>query len=534
MSVNYAEGLSPYEHKGRCGQPEKFDTDDVVREKVAQLAKWVKESKHLVVHTGAGISTAAGIPDFRGPNGVWTLEQRGEKPKFNVTFESAIPTLTHRAILALEAAGIIKYVISQNVDGLHLRSGYPRNRLSELHGNMFVEECDKCGTQYINRNVVPTMGVKLTGKNCTQQKSRGTCRGKLYDTILDWEHALPDRDLELADKHARLADLSLCLGTSLQIVPSGNLPLATKRKGGHLVIVNLQPTKHDRKASLLINTYVDTVMRLLCEHLKIRIPDFTEPKVLLQSLYTASDEAGLNVVVNDKTLICQNPVKEVDVRIQSEIKNESETKLENDEQKIKTENSCFKMIGSGDANNVCHRNLMKDSPVISKEDIKREEDEKKHVNLHWTNECADVKNTQHGTDGKKVGLNLLAAKSVGVQNASVVQTVIEDLSICEEFSRTDREKGSLESSPDWHNVAKDSTSVNTVSLFDSANTGLKAGQNRNSVVEDRNKHVGKSEYSAPIAIEEKYDLVREPTVAEEFLRENINVAKRPKLETVKA
>ncbi|XP_060571254.1 NAD-dependent protein deacylase sirtuin-6-like [Ruditapes philippinarum] len=390
MSVNYAEGLSPYEHKGKCGLPEKFDTDDVVREKVSRLAEWVTESKHMIVHTGAGISTSAGIPDFRGPNGVWTLEQRGEKPKFNVTFEGAVPTLTHRAILALEAAGIVKYVITQNVDGLHVRSGYPRNRLSELHGNMFVEECDKCGTQYINRNVVPTMGVKLTGKNCTLQKSRGTCRGKLYDTILDWEHSLPDRDLDLADKHARLSDLSLCLGTSLQIVPSGNLPLATKRNKGHLVIVNLQPTKHDKKANLIINTYVDTVMKLLCEKLNLRIPDFTEPMVLLKSVHSTADDKPMNIVVTDSTLICRSPLLSKDVRVEPNVKRESDDKFQADVkvkadvnfdghvfkgQKFKSESQCS--LGNGIKKvktEIVEELVKKDENVYDKVDVKEEFD----------------------------------------------------------------------------------------------------------------------------------------------------------------
>lgn len=70
MSVNYSDGLSPYEHKGKCGQPEKFDPHDLVAEKVKKLAEFVRASRHLVVHTGAGISTSAGIPDFRGPKGI--------------------------------------------------------------------------------------------------------------------------------------------------------------------------------------------------------------------------------------------------------------------------------------------------------------------------------------------------------------------------------------------------------------------------------------------------------------------------------
>jgi mono-ADP-ribosyltransferase sirtuin 6 len=105
MSVNYAAGLSPFPHKGKCGMPEKFDADEDLEEKVHSLASWIQESKHFVVITGAGISTSCGIPDFRGPQGVWTKEQRGEEIKFSVTFEEAHPSLTHLALVALEKKG---------------------------------------------------------------------------------------------------------------------------------------------------------------------------------------------------------------------------------------------------------------------------------------------------------------------------------------------------------------------------------------------------------------------------------------------
>ncbi|XP_069623955.1 NAD-dependent protein deacylase sirtuin-6 isoform X2 [Ranitomeya imitator] len=285
MSVNYAAGLSPYADKGRCGLPEIFDTTEELRKKVVDLAEMIRKASNVVVHTGAGISTSCGIPDFRGPNGVWTLEEKGLNPKFDTTFETARPSPTHMALLQLQKVGILKFLISQNVDGLHVRSGFPRDHLSELHGNMFVEECTKCGKQYVRDHVVGTMGLKATGRLCDVPKVRGlrACRGKLIDTILDWEDALPDKDLNLADEACRKADLAITLGTSLQIKPSGNLPLLTKRKGGKLVIVNLQPTKHDRYAELRIHGYVDEVMTLLMQSLDLKIPAWTGPPITLES-----------------------------------------------------------------------------------------------------------------------------------------------------------------------------------------------------------------------------------------------------------
>ncbi|XP_051769140.1 NAD-dependent protein deacetylase sirtuin-6 [Ctenopharyngodon idella] len=279
MSVNYAAGLSPYADKGICGLPEVFDSPEELKTKVETLAQWIKESQYMVVHSGAGISTSTGIPDFRGPKGVWTMEERGETPHFNTTFEDARPSVTHMALLQLQRAGHLKYLISQNVDGLHLRSGFPRDRLSELHGNMFVEECEKCGKQYVRDTVIGVMGLKPTGRNCEVTRSRGlrSCRGKLISTILDWEDSLPDRDLNRADEACRRADLALTLGTSLQIKPSGDLPLLTKRTGGKVVIVNLQPTKHDKHAHLLIHGYVDEVMSQLMKLLGLEVPEWAGP-----------------------------------------------------------------------------------------------------------------------------------------------------------------------------------------------------------------------------------------------------------------
>ncbi|NXN15695.1 SIR6 deacetylase, partial [Indicator maculatus] len=259
-----------------------FDPPEELERKVQELADLIRSSSNVVFHTGAGISTASGIPDFRGPNGVWTMEEKGLSPKFDTTFENARPSKTHMALLGLQRVGILKFLVSQNVDGLHVRSGFPRDKLAELHGNMFVEECVKCGKQYVRDAVVGSMGLKPTGRLCSVTKARGlrACRGKLRDTILDWEDALPDRDLTLADEACRKADLSVTLGTSLQIKPSGNLPLITKKRGGKLVIVNLQATKHDRQADLRIHAYVDDVMTKLMKLLGLEVPEWAGPVVV--------------------------------------------------------------------------------------------------------------------------------------------------------------------------------------------------------------------------------------------------------------
>ncbi|CAG9772577.1 unnamed protein product [Ceutorhynchus assimilis] len=275
MSCNYAEGLSEYEDKGVLGVPEKFDSEDEVQEKSLLLAKWIGEASHVVVHTGAGISTSAGIPDFRGPNGVWTLEKAGKKPEINVSFNEAIPTKTHFALKHLVEKQYVHYIVSQNIDGLHLKTGLPRTYLAELHGNMFIGQCDTCDSQFVRTTATSTVGQKYLGEYCKRDVRGRSCRGQLKDTILDWEAGLPENDLEMADYQSSLADINICLGTTLQIVPSGNLPLRCKKFGGKLVIVNLQPTKHDKKADLIINTYVDTVLEKLMKHLYLEIPEYS-------------------------------------------------------------------------------------------------------------------------------------------------------------------------------------------------------------------------------------------------------------------
>nr|XP_027064735.1 NAD-dependent protein deacetylase SRT1-like isoform X3 [Coffea arabica]XP_027064736.1 NAD-dependent protein deacetylase SRT1-like isoform X3 [Coffea arabica]XP_027064737.1 NAD-dependent protein deacetylase SRT1-like isoform X3 [Coffea arabica]XP_027064738.1 NAD-dependent protein deacetylase SRT1-like isoform X3 [Coffea arabica] len=181
-----------------------------------------------------------------------------------------MPSLTHVALVELEKAGILKFVISQNVDSIHLRSGIPREKLAELHGNSFMEICPSCGAEYLRDFEVETIGMKETPRRCSDIK----CGAKLRDTVLDWEDALPPKEMNAASKHCRMADVVLCLGTSLQITPACNLPLKSLRGGGKIVIVNLQPTPKDKKAWLVVHGMVDQVMAGVMERLNCQISPY--------------------------------------------------------------------------------------------------------------------------------------------------------------------------------------------------------------------------------------------------------------------
>lgn len=322
-SVGYASRLNQdADVGGTLGEPEVEEDEDVVRRKAALLADLLKTASNsnassssarrgCVAHTGAGISCAAGIPDFRGPNGVWTRRAAGlPAPECETTMALATPTLTHMALVGLQRAGYVDRVVSCNVDCLHVRSGLDRERLSELHENCFAEACEKCGKEFVRDFEMTTVGFKRTGRACDDCGRDG----RLRDQVLDWDDPLPKRELLLAERESASAALSLVLGSSLQIKPSCDIPLKTTRKRrrrkrndgqtqgvvddkpGKLVIVNLQPTCKDAKAHCVINAKCDVVMSLVCARLGVRVPDYVRRDVLrVQHAFSPSSSraAGL-------------------------------------------------------------------------------------------------------------------------------------------------------------------------------------------------------------------------------------------------
>jgi len=280
-----------------------FDDECALNLKIKSLAELIRNPKHFCAFTGAGISTAAGIADFR--SGINTVLDTGagkwaknaavkqgkskqiKKPKRSKKSIKAIPTASHMALVSLATSGCLKHLISQNTDGLHRRSGFPVDRLSELHGNTTLEVCDKCGRGYMRdyrcRNSLRKQKVHdhKTGRFCTVPK----CRGNLNDTIINFGENLPEMTLETAESNASECDVMLALGSSLTVTPAADLPEEVgdkwaeqksdgKRPTHHLVIVNLQKTPLDEVCSLRIFAKIDEVMVPLMKELGLDIPEW--------------------------------------------------------------------------------------------------------------------------------------------------------------------------------------------------------------------------------------------------------------------
>jgi NAD-dependent SIR2 family protein deacetylase len=202
--------------------------------RIKTLAGWMFEAKHLVVFTGAGISTESGLPDFRGPDGVWTRQAKGLPTKAR-PFDSVEPNAGHMAIVELQKLGKLGFLISQNVDNLHLKSGIRPDLLAELHGNITKLRCTRCEFEmdrFPDLNTCPL------------------CGGKLASSVVNFGQSLPRKALADAFQHSEKCDLFIVVGSSLVVTPAADMPKVALKSRARLVIINQGETPFDRVAHL--------------------------------------------------------------------------------------------------------------------------------------------------------------------------------------------------------------------------------------------------------------------------------------------
>ncbi|GMT18814.1 hypothetical protein PFISCL1PPCAC_10111 [Pristionchus fissidentatus] len=417
MSINYNDALSPYDNKGAVGMVELSESEEELDRKVSVLASLLTESKCCFVIMGAGVSTAAGIADFRGPNGVWTMEKEG-KNSASIDFLEAKPTLTHYALVALEKAGILKWMVSQNVDGLCGRSGFPMDRLAELHGNVFCEKCDRCGRMYYRPFAIPTVGGKLTGRYCDGTPQGRRCRGRLIDFTLDWEGELPEPQYTTSCKFACDADLVLCLGTSLQIVPVGNYPLSVKRNGGKIVTVNLQKTKHEKKADLAIHAKVDQVMAKLMAAMGLSIDHLKEVPIDEPILESAHPMFKFEEKKKNKRMK-KEEIKEEETE-EKKVKKEEENQ-ETSEEKIEEEKSEV---------------IIREEEKI--EELKEEEQEGSEEREEESEKAEEEKTEKNGEieEEKRIEMNGESLESEENKSGRIKEEIDEVIAIVDEIPET--------------------------------------------------------------------------------------------------
>jgi NAD-dependent deacetylase len=246
---------------------------------VEDARRWVGESSRVVVLTGAGISTESGIPDFRGPQGVWTKNPKAERlsnihyymadPEVRkLAWQSRVehpawtarPNAGHLALVELERVGKLHGLVTQNIDGLHQRAGNSPERVIEVHGTVHDAVCMHCGWRGPMQPVLDRVRLGEDDPPCSD------CGGILKSATISFGQALVPEVIDRAMQTAAEADLFLAVGTSLQVYPvAGVVPIA-KDAGARVVLINAEPTPFDHLADAVIPTAIGDVLPLICRH----------------------------------------------------------------------------------------------------------------------------------------------------------------------------------------------------------------------------------------------------------------------------
>ena len=235
-----------------------------ITEPIDLCAAWIAASRNLVIFTGAGISTDSGLPDYRGPDGVWTRRDKGLAPPVQKKpIEQVEPNAGHMALVKLQEQGLLRFLISQNVDNLHRKSGINPALLAELHGNCNLLKCLRCDGRLTKEEA--GWDEKKWGKGYRTDKPvdgqpRCRCGGRLISSIVNFGDPMPRKEMELARHFSRQADLFIVIGSSLVVSPANEFPGLAVRAGGKLVIINKGTTPLDSMAALCFNEEIGVVL----------------------------------------------------------------------------------------------------------------------------------------------------------------------------------------------------------------------------------------------------------------------------------
>ena len=238
-----------------------------------QVRAWVGEARRVVVLTGAGISTDSGIPDFRGPQGVWTRDPQAEKlsdiryytadpeirrrswqSRLDHPAWTARPNAGHAAIAELERRGRLHALITQNIDGLHQQAGNSTARVIEVHGTVHAVVCLSCGWKGPMHSALERVRRGESDPPCMR------CGGILKSDTISFGQALVPEVIDRAMKAAAESDLFVSIGTSLQVYPVAGVVPAAKRSGARVVIVNAQPTPFDAIADAVLRGAIGEIL----------------------------------------------------------------------------------------------------------------------------------------------------------------------------------------------------------------------------------------------------------------------------------
>jgi NAD-dependent deacetylase len=230
-------------------------------------------AERVTVLTGAGISTSSGIPDFRGPQGVWTKdpsaqqlftlqnyladpevrERSWQMRRDNAAWE-AEPTPGHRAMVDLERAGRLRAIVTQNIDGLHQKAGSSADKVIEIHGTMWEVTCMSCGDRMPTPRVIERLDAGETDPPCRE------CGGILKTATISFGQALDEQVMDAAIDASRDCDVFLAVGSSLQVYPAAGLCDVAQGIGARLVVVNAEPTPYDGGADAVVRDPIDQVL----------------------------------------------------------------------------------------------------------------------------------------------------------------------------------------------------------------------------------------------------------------------------------